>query len=60
MKPRPWTESELQRARELHAAGTHPAGIGRALGRSEAAVRLKLTGLGFVSGQSLRQKEMRR
>lgn len=51
MKSPLWTDQEIQRAFDLQAAGLHPAEIGRALGRSETAVRVKLISLGVSSAR---------
>lgn len=44
-----WTDEEFQRALSLLAAGWRAADIARALGRSEAGVRLKLIKAGYSS-----------
>jgi hypothetical protein len=58
MKFRPWTQTELQRAIKLYAAGSPYADIARALDRSEAALRAKLVTLESVRPR--RQEEARR
>ncbi len=47
----PWTPEKEQRVRAGAEAAEHPAAIGKALGRTEQAVRHRMNKLGIPSSE---------